>query len=459
MRRFAADTEHSLNGFQVSGRRRSSYARAMGVTGDETERSEVTTDPHAEARWVLRGVLPGDETSVALSGQRLVIGRDDDVEVRLVHARVSRRHAELYRQGPIYALRDLGSTNGSHVDGKRVEHCAIRPGMLLRIGDWLGLVESSSEARTRFGELAPGIFGGSALAEALRTVGHAAKSLLPLELVGETGTGKELLARAFHAFSGREGAFHAINCAALPDALAEGELFGYRRGAFTGAERSHLGQLRAAHQGTLFLDEISDLGLELQAKLLRVLEHKEVVPLGETKAVAIDTRVVVASQKPLSELVATGTFRADLAMRLSGVTVEVPPLRNRRADIPELFAEFLRRHSRKDQPGVGTKLYEQLCLYAWPGNVRELEILAQNLLARFSEASQLNQRHLPAHFGAPNETSDSEPPRGSESRSEHDLRRLTSALERAGGNLKAAAEMTGISRQRAYRLMTPRRSS
>lgn len=432
----------------------------MATSGDETERSEVTIDPRQDEQWVLRGLLPGDETTVVLRGQRFVIGRDENAEVRLVHSRVSRQHAELYRQGPIYALRDLGSTNGSYADGKRVEHCAIGPGMLLRIGDWLGLVERTREASERpFGELVPGVFGGGTLARALRTVEQAARSTLPLELVGETGTGKELFARAFHAFSGRGGAFHAVNCAALPAALAEGELFGYRRGAFTGADRPHVGQLRAAHRGTLFLDEVSELALDLQAKLLRALELKEVVPLGETEAVSIDTRVVVATQRPLSELVAAGTFRADLAMRLSGMTVEVPPLRQRRADIPALFAAFLRRHATKECPGVGTKLYERLCLYAWPGNVRELEILAQNLLARFSDVSHLRQRHLPAHFQAPNDDegeADAARPPESQSRSAHDLRRFENALERSGGNVKAAAEMIGISRQRAYRLMASR---
>lgn len=431
----------------------------MGLTGDETERSEVTSDPRREAQWVLRGVLPGDETNVALRGQHLVIGRDDNVNVKLAHSRVSRRHAELYRQGPIYALRDLGSTNGSYVDGKRVEHCAIRPGMLLRIGDFLGLVDVSPEATSSpFGEIVRGVFGGQGLANALRTVEQAARSKLPLELIGETGTGKELFARAFHAFSERGGPFHAVNCAALPAALAEGELFGYRKGAFTGAERAHLGQLRAAHGGTLFLDEIAELGLELQAKLLRALELKEVVPLGETQAHTIDTRVVVATQKPLSELVAAGTFRADLAMRLSGMTVEVPALRNRRGDIPSLFLEFLRRHAVDDCPGVGTKLYERLCLHAWPGNVRELEILAQNLLARFSAVSHLRQSHLPEHLrGQDDDAVEADPARESESRSVHDRRRFETALERSGGNVKAAAEIAGISRQRAYRLMTPRK--
>jgi transcriptional regulator with PAS, ATPase and Fis domain len=307
-----------------------------------------------------------------------------------------------------------------------------------------------------FGELAPGVFGGSKLAEALRTVRQGASSTLPLELVGETGTGKELFARAFHSFSGRDGPFHAVNCAALPAALAEGELFGYRRGAFTGAERAHLGQLRAADGGTLFLDEVAELGLELQAKLLRVLELKEVTPLGETQAVTIDTRVVVATQQSLSELVGAGKFRADLAMRLSGMRVEVPALRDRRADIPALFSELLHRHATKECPGVGTKVYERLCLHAWPGNVRELEILAQNLLARFSAVSHLRHSHLPVELQAAFDSVDTEAAGESKTRSAHDLQRFENALERTRGNVKAAAEMAGISRQRAYRL---RRSS
>jgi sigma-54 dependent transcriptional regulator, acetoin dehydrogenase operon transcriptional activator AcoR len=425
-------------------------------TGDEeTERTKETERDNPAQIWILRSILPGDSKRVVLRGASFVLGRGDECAVQLTHSRVSRRHAEIYRQGPVFAFRDLGSTNGTYADGRRVEHCAVRSGLVIRIGDWLGIIQKVAEASEYastdgFTELASGLFGGAEMAIALRAAQQAARADLPLEIVGETGTGKELLARAFHDASGRPGPFHALNCAALPATLAEAELFGYRRGAFTGAEKSHLGQFRAAHGGTLFLDEVAELGLELQAKLLRALERKEVTPLGETRLVGVDARVAVASQRPLATLVDEGRFREDLAARLSGMTVVLPPLRERKSDIPSLFAELARRRARTEPARVATKLYERLCLYNWPGNVRELELLASNMLARYDSEPILRRRHLPDHLRAEDDAP--EAPVVPASRRDHDRKRLARALETTGGNLTRAAEIAGISRQRAYRI-------
>jgi transcriptional regulator with PAS, ATPase and Fis domain len=271
-------------------------------------------------------------------------------------------------------------------------------------------------------------------------------------LVGRTGTGKERFARALHCHDGAERPFHAINCAALPPPLVEAELFGYRKGAFTGAERSHAGHLLAAHGGTLFLDEVAELELPVQAKLLRALETGEIPRLGETGDRRFQARIVAACQVPLTDLVAARRFRDDLAARLSGLIVTVPALCDRRADVPPLFDIFLRRYSGGSAPPVSTRLYETLCLYSWPGNVRELELLARQLLAIHGLEPILRRSHLPATMRESGEEriSQSMPTAGAAGQ-------LINALNSAGGNVKKAATIAGMSRQRAYRLIQSER--
>jgi transcriptional regulator with PAS, ATPase and Fis domain len=277
---------------------------------------------------------------------------------------------------------------------------------------------------------------------------------LPVLLVGETGTGKERFARAIHGFAADGRPFHAINCAALPPTLVEAELFGYRKGAFTGADRAYSGQLRAAHGGTLVLDEVTDLPLSLQGTLLRVLDTGELAPLGETSSIRFEAQIVSASQKPLSELVAAGRFRDDLAARLSGLVVRLPPLRERRADIPRLFDVLLRERSGGTSPPVSTRLYESLCLSDWPGNVRELELLARQLLAVRGFEPLLRRSHLPESMLRALDGNGASTDAGSQvDRNQRDLANLAAALKSSGGNVQRAATMVGISRQRAYRLI------
>jgi hypothetical protein len=248
------------------------------------------------------------ESYTPLTRNLMTLGRDEQASVRLEAAGVSRNHAELVRQGPVYAIKDCGSTNGTFVNGARVEHSSLSPGDVLRFGDVIGVVmrlEAEADlTQPDICEVAPGVVFGPGLRRQLEQLRLVAPSDLPVVVVGETGTGKECIARALHALSGRSGELHAINCAALPSALAEAELFGYRKGAFTGAEQAAQGQLRAADRGTLLLDEIADLPLGIQAKFLRVLQDRRVTALGETRAVAVDVRFVAAAQVPLSALVA-----------------------------------------------------------------------------------------------------------------------------------------------------------
>src|SRR6187549_2818904 len=270
----------------------------------------------------------------------LIIGRDAACDVVLEGGDISRRHAALRWAGPGdgAALHDLGSRNGIRINGRAVADGVLAGGDVVRVGGWIGVVTAQPGA---LAEIAPGLHGGATLAKAVAPLRQAAPSDLPIVLEGETGTGKEVVARAIHAWSGRRGPFVALNCAALPESLAEGELFGYRKGAFTGADRASPGVFRSADGGTLLLDEVSDLSLALQAKLLRVLEQREVQPLGETRPVPIDVRIVVAGQLSLLDASRTGRFRADLLARLEGMTVRLPPLRDRREDVAPLFSQLL----------------------------------------------------------------------------------------------------------------------
>jgi transcriptional regulator with PAS, ATPase and Fis domain len=304
-------------------------------------------------------------------------------------------------------------------------------------------------------EVAPGSWFGPGLASELDQLERIAKSDLPVVLWGETGVGKERMARALHVLSGRSGAYHGINCAALPAALAEAELFGHRRGAFTGADQAGLGHLRAAHEGTLLLDELADLSLPLQAKLLRALQEKSVIPLGETRPFPIDVRIVAACQAPLADLVAQERLRPDLAARLNGLSIEVPPLRQRRLDVAQLLGYFLATYSGGRPPEVEPELLESLLVYGWPGNVRELELIARRLLVLHSHEPVLRLAHLPPELARkPSGPPSTLPPAAD--RREHDERAFARELRQNGGKIAPAALAANISRQRAYRLLGER---
>jgi transcriptional regulator of acetoin/glycerol metabolism len=420
-----------------------------------TRFNEQAAGERPARKLALRWLSPGAQRSVQwLEGAKLLIGRAADADIVLDASGVSRRHAELHRQGPIYAIRDLGSTNGTHVNGSACAHSGLSEGDVIRLGSMVGVVARLDPTRGQrdSAEPAPGSVFGPDLASSLDELTRVADSDLPVMIWGETGVGKECVARALHTLSGRSGAFHAVNCAALPPALAEAELFGHRRGAFTGAEQAAQGHLRAAQGGTLLLDELADLPMPVQAKLLRALQERVVTPLGETRGVPIDVRFVAACQSLPSELVADGRLRQDLHARLNGLTLEVPPLRQRRADIAVLFGYFLTRQCGGRPPLVDAELLESLLLYAWPSNVRELELLTRRLLVLHGAQPLLRRAHLPEEVRAPRSASASTDS-GLLGRREHDLRAFAAALRQTKGNVTQAAASVGISRQRAYRLL------
>jgi len=420
--------------------------------------------PRTAVRWFPAG-LPSPYQIVGEA--RSTVGRGSEVTMSLAAACVSRCHAEIYRQGPALVFHDLESTNGSYVNGQRVEFASLADGDVIRLGDAVGVVtklaaEGGAPLAADLVEIAPGMVFGPGLAAELADLGRVAPSDLPIVIVGETGTGKEFLARAAHLMSRRRGALHAVNCAALPTALAEAELFGHARGAYTGAEQAGLGHVRAADGGTLFLDELPELPLPVQAKLLRVLQEQKVTPLGETRPVSVDLRIVVAGQQPLGDLVAAGKMRQDLAARLSGLVVTAPPLRDRRIDVGLLLEHYLALHAKGSPPAVDPRLLECALLYRWPGNVRELELLTRRLIALHGHEPLLRRSHLPGEIraSAPGDGPPGAAPAPAQApaadRDEHDLRKLVAELRRADGNVSRAAAAAGLSRSRAYRLMGDR---
>ena len=411
-------------------------------------------------RWVFPKPL-----LLSLSPGRRVVGREASCDLVLDGVEISRRHAEFRVDGPVTAVRDLESRNGVLINGVRQTDAPVALGDVVRCGEWIGVVVweepgSATGADNGFSEIAPGWFGGATLAAAVAPFRRFPPDL-PIVVQGETGTGKEGVARAIHEWSGRSGPLVAVNCAALPGELAEAELFGYRKGAFTGAHGSSPGLFRAADGGSIFLDEILDLPLALQPKLLRVLQERKVRALGETRDVPIDVRVIAATQEPLGAAVGERRFRADLQARLEGVTVVLPALRERREDVAPLFFQFLRASTGGRPPEVEAKLVEALCVYDWPLNVRELLSLTRQLASMHSHEGVLKKAFLPARIL--DRSSESSGPVAApatggrrarhKTSDETEFEALIEALRKNAGSVARAAAALGVSRARAYRLL------
>jgi transcriptional regulator with PAS, ATPase and Fis domain len=293
--------------------------------------------------------------------------------------------------------------------------------------------------------------------EVFRIIERVARDDVTVLVRGETGTGKELSARAIHELSRRaKGPFRAINCAALPPNLLESELFGHVRGAFTGAVKDVPGHMQLAHRGTLFLDEVAELPLELQAKLLRVLETRAVLPVGAREAIPVDVRIISATHRALRREVEAGRFRADLMYRLRVIPIFLPALRERRDDIGllcEKLIEAMNRTARHPIERVSPSALSVLERYDWPGNVRELRNVLLYAYA-IGEGPILQPSDLPPELLEPSLGS-AEPVTASSPRVGEGLdpesRRILQVLERTGGNKNRAAQILGISRVTLWR--------
>jgi DNA-binding NtrC family response regulator len=328
------------------------------------------------------GAVPFEVTLIP--GAEVLLGSADDAGVRVGDATVSARHCRVAHAQKAVEVTDLGAKNGVRVGGVRVGRACLPLGASFQIGRTLVRVQpAASEGSTPVGAPLPGLVGG---APAMRALAGAVRRVAPLRLPalvrGESGTGKDLVARAIHDASDRHGRpFVAINAAAISRELAESELFGHKRGAFTGATKDRRGAFREADGGTLFLDEIGAVPLDLQAKLLRVVEEGVVRPLGAEASVPVDVRLVAATCEPLERMVAERLFRADLYERLAVCEIPVPALRERADDIPALSRHLL------EASGLGDRMLSPDALAAlrghrWPGNVRELRnVLVQAAVA------------------------------------------------------------------------------
>jgi transcriptional regulator with PAS, ATPase and Fis domain len=298
--------------------------------------------------------------------------------------------------------------------------------------------------------------GDEAMKRAFHIAERAARRDATVLLRGETGTGKELFARAIHAMSPRaKKPFSAINCAALPPSLLESELFGHVRGAFTGAVRDQPGFFQGAGRGTVFLDEVAEMPLELQAKLLRVLETKTVIPVGGREAVPIDVRIVAATHQSLRAAVEAGRFRADLMYRLRVIPIFLPPLRSRPNDVPLLARKVIDELNRQEGRQINRiepATLDAMRAYAWPGNVRELRNALEYAYV-IGDGPVLALGDLPPEIGAPGaELEPAAAPRESSSQPT-EIARVRAALERAGGNREQAARSLKISRVTLWRRM------
>ena len=279
-------------------------------------------------------------------------------------------------------------------------------------------------------------------------------------IVGESGVGKEVIANVIHVRSRRAGqAMVKLNCAAFPQTMIEGELFGYVKGAFTGAMNDFPGMIAAANGGTLFLDEISDMPADLQTRFLRVLQEREYRPLGSTQTMKADFRVIASTNYPVAQALSENRLRSDLYYRLNTFQIEVPPLRDRKQDIPPLIASFLRQFARqlkRTEPDIEPDAFQKLLDYAWPGNVRELQNAIEYAVV-LARQGLVSVKELPAEIQLPTvlqQTERTVPPRtGVQSLDDVERNTILQALAECHGNKKKAAELLGIQRPTLYNKM------
>ena len=390
------------------------------------------------------------------------IGR---LTITLPDRKLSAKHARFVRRDDAWWIEDLGSTNGTFVNGVQVAQEELADGDVITVGRAVlrmrhflptptatPAVSFGNEAATQplgIGTLLPEI------AAEFAPLARVALSDVPVLLLGETGTGKEVWARAIHAASKRRGELVPVNCAGLSDSLVEAQFFGHQKGAFTGAAREALGFVRAADGGTLFLDEIGDLPLAAQGALLRVLQEGEVVPVGSARPVRVDVRVIAATHRPIEAMADRGTFRHDLFARLQGFTQRLWPLRDRREDVGLLVSEILRDDPRRwtEPVRITSDAACALVRHGWPLNVRELK---QALASACSVAKdgRLALEHLPpavAQAAAP--ASPTLAAKGLTPADAELYATLSKQLKKCHGNVSAVARDLGKGTMQVYRWM------
>ena len=447
---------------------------------------------------VLAGPLCGE--AFPIEGPGLTIGRDTATQLSIPDRLMSRRHCEVQTVDGGFVLRDLGSSNGTFVNGIPIRERMLQHGDRVRVGDSVllfldrqeghqtgstgeALTEGAIEDRTtRIPRSLPPrvnpepespvaimaeVLAGRVTLQAHDMVGESApmravyeriRKVAPSDctvlVLGETGTGKEIAARAIHQNSPRARCpFVAVNCAALTETLLESELFGHEKGAFTGAVGLKKGRLEVADGGTVFLDEIGELAPALQAKFLRALQYHEFERVGGTRVIKVNVRVIAATNQNLEANVASGRFRQDLWYRLNVVTLTMPPLRERRADVPLLAAHFAAKYSKGRAIEFSREALDALTAYQWPGNVRELENAIERALVLGCNgrivADDLPESIVDASPALPGGTVAA----FHQTVLETKRRLILGAIDRTGGNYTAAARLLGINPTYLHRLL------
>jgi len=405
-------------------------------------------------RFALDGL---DVVEIGRSQRRVASRSDRRLAIELPDPWLSQPHARLVRDGETWRLVDSGSRNGSLVDDAPANDVSLHDGAVLELGGTLFvfraslpavdppdvLVDASENAGDApLGTIAP------ALAARLEDLARVARSAVSILVRGASGSGKEVLARALHAWSGRTGPFVAVNCGAIPANLVESELFGHKKGAFSGAIDDKPGLVAAAAGGTLFLDEIADLPAAAQPALLRVLQERAVMPVGAVRASPIDLRVIAATHRDLEAMVEQGAFREDLWSRLNGLVVELPHLADRREDLATLIATLGQRYAAGRPLTLSSDAARALFHYSWPREVRELEKAIESAIA-LAGGDEIDLGHLPPAIGEP------AVPQRASAPSLDDPRRaaLVDALREHQGNVSAAARALGRPRTQIQRWM------
>ncbi len=419
---------------------------------------KVLSVPAGIQALVLSGSHKGASKVV---GGRLTIGKAADNDLVLSDDTVSRHHCEIVRAPDGLHVRDLDSTNGTKIDGTRIREAMVQPGSVLKVGEveiqfkpTAQRIELLPSDKTNFG---PAI--GQSLA--MRTIFGILERIAPTDatvlLEGETGTGKDVLARAIWAGSTRGGKpFLVVDCGAVTYSLIESELFGHERGAFTGAVATRQGAFELADGGTVFLDEIGELPLDVQPKLLRVLETREFRRVGGNRTLSTNVRVIAATKRDLQREVAAGKFREDLYFRLAVVPVTVPPLRARRDDIPALVEHMLRSAGGGDL-SIPPEITQSLAAHDWPGNVRELRNVLERAIymAQATGSRELGVVTLPTVSAAAEGAFHFEPEKSyRETRAKFDAeferRYVKWLLGRHNGNVSAAAREAKMDRKHLH---------
>lgn len=401
---------------------------------------------------VISGADKGRE--IGLDRDVVVVGNLESCDLVLHDDFVSRKHCEVRCKKDGHHLIDLQSRNGTFVGGVQVREAYLTPGVMLRIGQTDLLYQPQVDENTiplsddnHFGLL----LGFSRSMRQLYTLLHSvAPSNITVLIEGETGTGKELVARSLHA-QGKRAAqpFTVVDCGAVASNLIEADLFGHEKGAFTGAEQQRIGAFEAAHGGTVFLDEIGELPLALQPKLLRVLEQREIRRVGGEQTFPVDVRVVAATNRNLEEEVKAGRFREDLYYRLAVLKVKLPPLRERREDIPLIVEHLLSSHTDGRIEGLLPDAMARLTSHEWPGNVRELKNVLEGAMS-LAEGPFLKAQDFNLPDARPRSSVASKPPNEARSMNEVEKQAIIATLEAVHWNKTAAAKRLGIAYSTLY---------